>query len=157
MHVPSQYHRLLELFKQDINCSFDAIFAIISKTPDHRATDKAKVGAECDSLEDVRSPANPAVDGDFDVPASDGRTLSQDVQRCGHTIELPTTVVGYDDAVNFCIDSLLDIFGGVYYDNLVVRGVIISELGLLTSFEPDLQRCQLPQPWKSGIPRSPWI
>lgn len=81
-----------------------AFLAEVGERPQHGPADADGPGAEGEGCRDVAAPAHPAVHEDRH-PSGDGfGHCGQRLHRCGSGIELPPSVVGYEQ----CVDALLD-------------------------------------------------
>lgn len=81
------------------------------KSPQRDSPSKAKVSTQRQSLEYIRSPSNPAIDGQLDLVLSDRRTFPQYVQTRGDSIELSTSMIGNDNPVHAVLDGEGNILG----------------------------------------------
>jgi hypothetical protein len=65
-----------------------------------RSAQEDGVRSECERLEDIGAPANPAVHQDGCIGADSGTDLQQRVERGNRTVDLAPAVIRDDDAVD---------------------------------------------------------
>ncbi len=83
------------------------------QSPDRYPPGEAEIRAQCQGLEDVCASSNASINGDGDLPLSDGSTLAQGIEGGGDTVELSSTVVRDDHPIEAVGDSGRNILGSV--------------------------------------------
>src|SRR5262245_47495607 len=94
----AQGHGRLELVAQNVDDALHSRRAVDGQAPQIGTPDQDRAGAERDRLDDVRPPANAAVEEEHHAPLNglgDGR---QRLDRRRRGVEVAATVVGDDDA-----------------------------------------------------------
>lgn len=113
--APDQPHIHHHLILQQLHRAIHARQSVRAHGEEERPSDTHARGPEAESLDDIGSPADAAVDVDLDavLPASFAEhrhDLGEDFDAGAREVELAAAVVGEDDAVDAGFDGADDVF-----------------------------------------------